>query len=260
MTTRPFAALRRTLSAPWLILGLGLIHLAIAAAAATPVRAAFRAAMGPYFHEGANRMLGPLLELMGQHRAAPAALMSALVVTAVVAAVFGPLLAGAAIKRLAGPCKVADQAAAAATHYPAFIVIGVYGVILRALLLLVAAALGGVHVIAQLILSVAALTYATAVVDLTRARTALAEARGYHPKTFIRAAVTVAQEPLLWLRSAALSLLAVAAAAAIVLVTLHGFGAAWSPWAARGLGLFATFLALARLAVAVDHTITRRDV
>lgn len=255
---RPFAAVRRALSAPWLILGLGAIHLATAAAVAIPVRSAFRAALGPYFHEGANRLLGPLLELMGQQRAAPATLMSALVVTAVVAAVLGPLLAGAAIQRLAGPCKVAEQAAAAAAHYPAFVVIGVYGVVLRALLLLVAAALGGVHVIAQLILSVAVLTYATAVVDLTRARTALAGARGFHPRTFVRAAVTVGQEPLLWLRSATLSLLAVAAAAAIVLVTLHGFGAAWSPWAVRGLGLVATFLALARLAVAVDHAAAHR--
>jgi len=254
VTRRPFAAVRRALSAPWLILGLGVIHLVIAAAVATPVRAAFRAAMGPYFHEGANRMLGPLLELMGQQRSAPAALMSAIVVTAVVAAVLGPLLAGAAIQRLAGPCKVGEQAAAAAAHYPAFIVIGVYGILLRALLLLIAAALGGVHVVAQLVLSVAALTYATAVVDLTRARTALAEARGFHPKTFFRAAVTVAQEPLLWLRSATWSLLAVAAAAALVLVTLHGFGTSWSPWAIRGLGLFATFLALARIAVAVEHT------
>lgn len=257
MTTRPLAGLRRALAAPWLILGLTAIHLALAAAVATPVRAAFRAAMGPYFQTSSHRMLGPLLELIAQQRAAPASLMSALVVTAVVAAVFGPLLAGAAIQRLAGPCKVADQARTAAAHYPAFIVIGLYGVILRAVLLLVAAALGGIHVVVQLVLSAAVLTYGTAVVDLTRARVALADARGFHPRTFLRAAATVAQEPLLALRSSALSLLHAAVLAAIVLVALHGFGAPWSPWAVRGLGLVATLLALARLAVAVEHTVTR---
>lgn len=259
MTTRPLAGLRRALAAPWLILGLGALHLVIAAAAASPVRAAFRAAMGPYFHEGANRMLGPLLELMGMQRAAPASLVSALVVTAVVAAVFGPLLAGAAIQRLAGPCKVAEQARAAVAHYPAFLVIGIYGLVLRALLLLLAAALGGIHVVVQLVMTVAVLTYAAAVVDLTRARVGLAEARGLHPRTLLRAAMVVAQEPQLWLRSAALTLLHTAVAAAIVLVALHGFGAAWSPWAVRGLGFVATFLALARLAVAVEHTLTRRQ-
>lgn len=254
---RLFPGLRRTLAAPWLILGLGLAHLALAAAVATPVRAAYRAAMGPYFHEGAHRLLAPLLEITGQQRAAPASLMAAIIITAVIAALVGPLLAGAAIQRLAGPCKVADQARTAVAFYPASLLIGVYGVILRALLLLIAAALGSVHFVAQLLLTIAALTYATAVVDLTRATVVLTDARPYHPRTFLRAAAAVAHEPLLWLRSSALSLVHVAVVVAIVLAALHGFGAAWSPWAVRGLGLLATGFALVRIAVAVDRVVSR---
>jgi hypothetical protein len=254
---RLFPGLRRTLAAPWLILGIGVAHLALAAAVATPVRAAYRAAMGPYFHEGAHRLLTPLLEITGQQRAAPASILAAMIVTAVVAALVGPLLAGAAIQRLASPCKVADQARAAVQFYPASLLTGVYGVILRALLLLIAAALGQVHFVAQLLLTIAALTYATAVVDLTRATVILTDARPYHPRTFLRAAATVAQQPLLWLRSSAASLVHVALLGAIVLAALHGFGAAWSPWAVRGLGLLATCIALARVAVAVDHVVPR---
>lgn len=258
MTSRPpFAGLRRVLAAPWLVLGLGAVHLALAVAVAAPVRAAFRAAMGPFFHEGANHLIAPLIELMGHQRAAPAALTAALVVTTVVALVFGPLLAGAAIQRLAGPCKPAEQARVAVAHYPAALVIGLYGVILRALLLLIAAALGQIHGAVRLVLVIAVLTYAAAVVDLTRARVVLAGARGFHPRTFVRAAMTVAHEPRLWLRSSAATLLQAAIAGAIVLITLHGLGAGWTPWAVRGLALLSTFAALWRLAVAVDHAAVR---
>lgn len=254
----PFAALRRTLAAPWLVLGLSAVHLGLAAAVAVPVRAAFRAAMGPYFHEGAHRLLVPLLEIAGQQRSAPASIMAAIAVTAVVAALVGPLLAGAAIQRLAGPSTVADQTRAAVAHYPVALLVGVYGLVLRVVLMLVAAALGGVHWLAQLALTVAALTFAAAVVDLTRARVVLSGARGVHPRTFLRAIATVAQTPPLWLRSAGLSLLHLAVGAAILVITLHGFGTAWAPWVVRGLGVVATFFALLRIACAVDHVV-RRD-
>lgn len=255
----PFAAVRRTLSAPWLVLTFAAIHLALAAAVATPVRAAFRAAMGPYFHEAPTRLLAPLLELIGQQRAAAATLVSALIVAAAVAVLTGPLLASAAIQRLHGPCKPGDMARAAISHYPASLVIAVYGLLLRALLLLVAAAIGGVHPIAQLLLSIAALTYATTVVDLTRARVVLTGARGFHPRTFLRAARAVTQDARLWLGGAALSLFHTALMLTIVLVALHGLGTTWSPWAARGLALVAMFVSLARIAVAVQHVSTHPD-
>lgn len=258
MTPR-LPGLRRVLAAPWLVLGLGAIHLAVAFAAAAPVRAVFRAAMGPYFHEAAHHLFAPLIELVGVQRGTAAALTAAVIVTAIVAALLGPLLAGAAIQRLAGPCRPAEQAAAAARHWLPALVIGVYGLVLRALLLLVAAALGAVHPAVQLALVVVFLAYAAATVDLTRARVVLTGARGFHPRTFVRAAIAVAHDPRLLLRSAAASLLAFGLSAAIVLVTLHGLGTAWLPWAARGLGLLATFAALWRLAVAVEHTVTRPD-
>jgi hypothetical protein len=255
-----FPALRRVLAAPWLVLGLAAIHLFVAVAAATPIRAVTSAAMGPYFYEEPLRLFGPLFELLSLQRGTAAAVGAAVILTAVVAALLGPLLAGAAIQRLAGPCKPYEQARAAVQHYPAALVIGVYGVILRVVLLLVASALGAVHVAVQLVLFVAVWTYATTTVDLARARVVVHGARPFHPRTFLRAATSVAHDPRLWLRSAALSLLGVAASAAILLVTFHGLGTAWAPWAARGLGVLATFLALWRLAVAVDRTASRSEV
>lgn len=249
----PFAALRRVLGAPWLVLTLAAIHLAIAAAVAAPIRAVTGAAMGPYFHEDPHRLLGALFELLSLQRGTGMAVVAAVVVSAALAALIGPLLAGAAIQRLASPCPPYEQARAAVRFYPAALAIGVYGVLLRLVLLLVASALGAVHDTVLLILYVVALTYASATVDLARARVVLTGARPFHPRTILRAAHTVAHDPRLWLRSTGLSLLSVALSAAILLVTLHGLATDWAPWAARGLAVVATFVAVWRLAVAVEH-------
>ncbi|MBL9106318.1 MAG: hypothetical protein JNL82_35675 [Myxococcales bacterium] len=252
------AALRRVLAAPWLVLALAATHLAVAAAVAAPVRLVVGASMGPYFHDEPRRLLAPLFELLSLQRGAGAAVVAAVAAAAALAALLGPLLAGAAIQRLGGLDRSARPTAlevvrAAVRFYPSALVIAIYGLVLRVVLLLVASALGSIHPTVQLGLSVLVLAHATASVDLARSRVVLAGARPFHPRTLLRAAATVAQEPRLLFGSAALSLLALAVSAAIVLVSVHGLATAWAPWAARGLAVLGTFVAVWRLAVAVQY-------
>lgn len=249
-------ALRRVWSAPWLWLGIGMAQLALAAALAVPLRVVLRAAMGPFTISGEARLLGALAELVTRHPTVVAALLTALAGAAALAALVAPLFAGAAIRRLAGPCPKGEQARATVLHYPAALVIGGYGLILRVLLAFIAAALGTVHPSLQLVALVATLSFSTLVVDLARARVVLTGARGLHPRTFIHAMIHAARSPALWLRSGLLSGLHWLITFAMLLTAVHGLGTAWSPWALRGLALLATFIALWRLAVAVQHVAT----
>lgn len=247
------SALRRVVRAPWLWLTVGLVQLALAAAVAGPLRVVLRAAMGPYMFADETRVLTALLELATVHPTVIAAFSAAVIASAALGLLLSPLLAGAVITRLATRCSVGEQARASFTYFPAALVIGLYGLILRLLLALVAAALGTVHPALQIVGVVASLTFAALVVDLARTRTILDGARGLHPRSFVRAVVTAAHQPGLWLRSGLLTLLHWGVTLAILLTAVHGMATAWSPWAVRGLGLIATFVALWRVAVAVDH-------
>lgn len=247
-------ALRLVLAAPWLWLGLAGLQLVLAAGVAAPVRAVLRAAMSPFTIGDEQLLLGPLFELIAHDPAVSAAMFASLAVAGAIGLVLAPLLAGAVVSRLAGRCSVGEQARASVTHFPAAVVIGIYGLVLRVLLALVAAALGTVHPALQIVTIAAGLGLVALVVDLTRARTILAAANGFHPRTFVRTIASVT--PGLWLRSTALSAAQWATACAILLVAVHGMGTAWALWAARGLAGLATFFALWRVAVAVDHTRT----
>ncbi len=131
-------ALRRALSAPWLWLGLATLQIAIAAAIAAPVRAVLRSAMGPFTIGDEAQLLGPLFELLAHNPAVSAALVASLAVSGALGLLLAPLLAGAVIIRLSGPCNIGEQARASVSHFPAALVIGIYGLILRVLLALVA--------------------------------------------------------------------------------------------------------------------------
>lgn len=246
------AALRRVWTAPWLWLSLGLLQLALAVAVAAPLRAVLRAAMGPFTISGESRLLAALLELTTHNDAIVAALLSVLAGAALLAAVLAPLLSGAVVTRLAGPAPVGEQARASAIHCPAALVIGIYGLILRALLAFVAAALGTIHPTLQIVALVAALTLSALAVDLARARVVLTGARGLHPRTFVRAVATAAR-PRLWLRSGLMTALQWGLGLGMLLTAVHGLEQPWTPWLVRGLALVATFVALGRIAVAVEH-------
>lgn len=245
-------ALRRVLSAPWLWLGLVTLQLAIAAAIAAPVRVVLRSAMGPFTIGDEQQLLGPLFELLAHNPAVSAALVASLAVSGALGLLLAPLLAGAVIIRLSGPCNVGEQARASVSHFPAALVIGIYGLILRVLLALVAAALGTLHPALQIATIAASLGLTTIAVDLARVRTVVGRANGFHPRTFIQALTAVT--PGLWLRSTALSAAQWATACGILLVAVHGMGTGWALWLARALTGLAVFFALWRVAVAVEHT------
>ena len=245
------SALRRVLRAPWLWLTLGALQLALAAGLAAPLRAVLRVTMGPFTIGDERHVLAALLELVTVHPAIVATFATTLAASALLGLLLSPLLSGAVITRLAGPASVGEQARAAATHYPAALVIGLYGLLLRLLLALVAVALGSLHPSLQVLALVASLTLSALAVDLARARTVLDGARGLHPRTFLRA-IAAASQPTLWLRSGLLTALQWAVTLAILVAAVHGIGSAWSPWLVRGLALLGTFFALWRVAVAVD--------
>jgi len=249
-------ALRRVLHAPWLWLVLAAIQLLVAAALAVPLRAVVRVAMGPFTTDGEPQILGALLELVRVHPAVVATLVTSLAASAAIGLLLSPLLAGAVIVRLAGPAPVGEQARAALTHFPAALVIGIYGLVLRGLLALIAAALGTLHPTLEILALVASLTLCALAVDLARSRVVLEGARGLHPRTFVRAVVGATQ-PILWLRSGLLTVAQWGVSLAILLAAVHGIGTPWSPWLVRALAVLATFVALWRVAVAVDTVSVR---
>ena len=253
---RRLPALRRVWSAPWLWLGIGMAQLALAATLGVPLRAVLRAAMGPFTVTGESRLFAALAELVSHHPTIIAALVTSLAGAAALAALLAPLFAGAAIRRLAGPCAKGEQARAAVLHYPAALMIGLYGLVLRTLFAFMAAALGTLHSSLQIAAIVLALSFTTLVVDLARVRVVLDGARGLHPRTFLRAMVTAARAPGLWLRSGLVGLLHWGFALAMLLTAVHDLDTAWSPWVVRGLALLATFVALWRLAVTVEYVAT----
>lgn len=253
---RRLKALRRVWSAPWLWLGIGMAQLALAAALAVPLRTVLRAAIGPFTITGESRLFGALAELVSQNPTIVAAMITSLAGSAALATLIAPLFAGAGIRRLAGPCAKGEQARASVMHYPAALMIGLYGLVLRVLLAFVAAALGTLHSSLQIAGVVLILSFSTVVVDLARVRVVLEGARGVHPRTFIRAIASVARSPGLWLRSGLIGALHWGLTFAMLLVTVRGLDTAWSPWAVRGLALIAAFVALWRLATAVEYFAT----
>ena len=167
------SALLRVLRAPWLWLTIGLIQLILAAALALPLRLAVRVAMGPFMIADEGRILAPLLELITDQRPVLAALAATLAGSALLALLIAPLLAGAVITRLAGPQPRGELARAAFTHLPTNFVIGIYGLVLRVLLALVAAALGSLHPLLRPLGLLLGLTFAALAVDLARAHVVL---------------------------------------------------------------------------------------
>lgn len=246
------SALRRVLAAPWLWLALAGLQLALAAGVAAPLRAVLRAAMGPFTIGDETQLLGPLFELLAHNPAVSAALLASIAVSGALGLLLAPLLAGAVVSRLAGPCSPGEQARVSLVQFPAMLVIAIYGLILRGLLALVAAALGTVHVGLQTATIAASLGLCALVVDLARARVILGGAPGFHPRSFIRAISEVS--PGLWLRSTLLSAAQWIVTLGILLVAVHGMGTAWAPWLVRGLAVLGTGFGLWRIAVAVEHT------
>lgn len=250
-------ALRRVLRVPGLWLGLCALQLGIAWLLAQPVAAAVRTAMGARVWTHPDRLIAAFAELLGQSPAIVAVFVAAAAASAALGAGLALLVRGGVLLRLhdasdRGTRAWAEFGRASLGNLPVLALIGLYGVLLRLALTFVANALSGSHALVELVVLVVLLTFATCAGDLAAARRVLHGERGVHPRDYLRACVDVARTPRLWLASGALSLTRWAVAAAIVLVAVHGVGEAWSSWAARGLACVAVFLALWRVAVAVE--------
>lgn len=249
---RPLRALRRAAGAPGLWLALCGLQLAVAWSFAQPIAAAARAAMKSGVWTQPDRLIAALAELVSDHPAVAVALSSAAISSAIVGAGLALVVRGGVFQRLAGPCGPAEIARACVAHLPVLALIGLYGLVLRLALAFVAHALAGAHALAELLVLAALLTFATCSGDLASSRRVVRGERGVHPREYLRACLDVARSPLVWLASGALTLARWAVAGAIVLVAVHGLGAAWSPWAARALACVAVFLALWRASVVIE--------
>lgn len=250
-------ALRRVARAPLLWLGLCALHLGLAWSLAQPVEAAARASIQNHVWPYPERLLAGLAELFQAHPSVAAALAVAATASALLGGALALLVQGGVVQRLAAPTSAPDVARACALHLPALAAISAYGLLLRLALSFVVFMLAGASVVAELVLLVLMLTFATCSGDLAAARRVVRGDRGLHPREYLAACADVARTPRLWLASGALTLARWAVAAAIVLVAIHGLGAAWSVWAARALACVTMFLALWRTAVAVEAVAAR---
>lgn len=250
-------ALRRVLRVPGLWLGLCALHLGLAWGLALPVAGAVRTVMGGRVWTDPHRLIAALAELLAQSPAIVAVFAAATLASGLLGAAIALLVRGGALLRLddasdRGTRAWAEFGRASLGHLPVLALIGLYGLVLRLVLSFVTNVLAASHALVELVVLLLVLTFATCVGDLAAARRVLRGERGVHPREYLRACVDVAKSPLLWLSSGALTLARWTVAAAIVLVAVHGTGEAWASWSARGLACAAVFLALWRMAVAVE--------
>jgi hypothetical protein len=256
-------SLRRVLRVPGLWLGLCALQLGLAWALAQPIAGAVRTAMGSRVWVHPDRLIAALAELLAQSPAIVAVFAAAIIASAVFGAALALVVRGGVLLRLhdasdPGTRAWAEFGRACLGNLPVLALIGLYGLVLRVILSFVANALAGSHALAELVVLVLLLTFATCAGDLAASRRVLHGERGVHPREYLRACLDVAKSPRLWAASGALSLARWAVAGAIVVVAVHGVGLAWSPWAARGLACVAVFLALWRVAVVVEAGPARR--
>ena len=250
------SSLRRVVAVPGLWAAICALQLGLAWALAQPIAAAARAAMGSGLWTHPDRLIAAFAELLTANPAVVTALTAAAIASAIFGAALALLLRGGVLARLAtpGPGAWAEFGRATLGHLPVLALIALYGLVLRAFLTFVAHRLAGAHPLVELAALAILMSFATCTSDLASARRVVAGDRGVHPREYLRAGLTVARSPRLWLTSGLLSVARWALVAAILLVAVHGVGATWSPWAARALACVAVFLALWRSAVAVEAT------
>ncbi len=252
------AALRRVWAARWLWWTLGGLQIALALSLSIPVWAALRTAIGPFTSPGDDQIISTLLELRSVHPTLISVITTSLAASVALGLILAPLVAGATIRRLAGPASPSALAQATIQYFPVAVVLGLYGGLMRVAWAFVAAALGSVHTSLQIATWVLGLTFTAVVVDLARVRAVQHGIPSLHPRAFF-AAIKTCVNVGLWLRSGLLSLLQWTLALTILIVAVHGLGTVWAPWLTRGLGLLVVFVALWRVAVAVEFVTTHEQ-
>ncbi len=251
-------ALRRVLGAPGLILAVVAVQLLAAAAVGSVVRVAVGAAMGRWSIVADGHLLGAVFELLVDHPGALATARELLAGSAVLALVTWTAIAAGVLRRLDGPARLSELAAAAVGGFPGVLVVTLWHLLPRAVLLalvgMVTKQLLGAQAwgLLGIALTVAALGYAACALDLARAAVVLHGAPRFHPWTALGGYLRAARCPGVLLPSMLLSAGQWAAVAAIVAVGIAGMGSPGAIWLARALSVVATILGLTRMAVAVE--------
>ncbi len=251
------SALRRVLTAPGLIVAVVAVQLLAAAAIGSVVRAGVGAAMGRWTILADGHLFYALFELLVEHPGPAAAARELLAGSTVLALVVWTVIAAGVLRRLDGPARLSELAAATVRGFPGVLVVSLWHLVPRAVILAAAGALTAKLLGAQtwgllgIALTVAALGYATCALDLARAAVVLHGAPRFHPRTALRAYLRAARRPGVLLPSMLLSAGQWGLVAAIVAVAVAGAGSPWTIWLARALSVLAVILGLTRMAVAV---------
>ena len=242
-------SLRRVLGAPGLWIGLVAAQLLLASAAALPVTMMVAAAMEPFSIDASQLLLAPIAELMIDNPSLRIAIAAALATSAILSGLLWILLGAGIIHRLHRPASASETIAAAVRHLPGMAALSAYHGLLRGLLVLFAAANN--ELIRGLVL-ILGWTLCTAAIDLARSEVVLTGAKGYHPKTVLRAIGRVLSKPKVWVGSGLLTLTGLAISVAILAIAAHSFGdASGAIYGARALAALGVGVALWRVAIAV---------
>jgi len=242
--------LRRVIGAPGLWIGLFAAQLLLASAAALPITMMVAATMDPFASSlDRSLLLAPIAELLIDNPSLWVAIAAALATSALLSGLLWIFLGAGIIHRLHRPASASETIAAAVRHLPAMAALSAYHGLLRGLLVLFAAANN--ELIRGVVL-VLGWTLCTAAIDLARSEVVLTGAKGYHPKTVLRAIGRVFSRPKLWIASGLLTLTGLAISVAILSIAAHSFGdAGGAIYGARALAGLGVGVALWRVALAV---------
>jgi hypothetical protein len=250
-------AIQRVLRAPGLILTVAAIQLAVAAVLGGSLQTAVAGAMGRYAVLADGHLLYSMITLFIDNPGLPAGARELLAGSAVLALALWTLLAAGIIHRLHAPAPASEVAAAAVRGLPGMIVVTLWQLLPRLVLVGLVGALSGWILKADawgwlgFLPLLAVLGYVTCALDLARCDVVLHGARRFHVRTALGGFAHALRRPGVLLPSMVFNAGQWICVAAILAVSISGFGSGYAIWVARGLAVLGVVFALARVAVAV---------
>ncbi|MCA9715893.1 MAG: hypothetical protein H6713_04740 [Myxococcales bacterium] len=247
-------ALRRVLGAPGLWLTIAALKLALAFVLVRPARAVLEASLAPFtITSGRSALLIELTRIIARHEAIAAALVTSLILTAILGVLLWLLVAGAVITRLAARRSLDETLGASLRYLPKIALVTVYSLIPRALVVfnLVVDPLGMENFWARLIVFWLGWTWCTLALDRARAGVVLRGASALDPRPLVGAFLEVVTRRR-GLAAAGVMLLGGLTMVATLELGVWYLGAPWVVWAARLLAIVSVGLALWRIAFAVE--------
>lgn len=257
-------ALKKVLRAPGLVLTVAAIQLTVAAVMSSSLQTAVAATMGRFAVVADGHLLYSMISLFVDNPGVPAGARQLLAGSALLALALWTLMAAGIIHRLHAPAPMPEVAAAAVSGLPAVIVVTLWQLLPRLILialvgiasskLLAADTWGWLGILPLL----AVLGYVTCALDLARCDAVLHGARRFHVMTALGGFATALRRPGVLLRSMGFSAGQWACVAAILAVSVSGFGTGNAIWLARALAVLGVVFGLSRVAVAVGAGPSRK--